>query len=694
MYKSILLLVFSGWVFLGFGQQLSISGIVTDSVSGNPLTGAHIVLEGSKFGAISDYRGHYIIYGVQAGEYVIKVTFIGFDPCMRQITLSSTPAEADFNLKPGPVLAEEAVITANRTNVSRNLVPITVSIINRQTLEEDNSSNLLPVVSKQVPGAFVTERGISGFGVADGAAGQISIRGIGGSPNTRVLVLIDGHPQFMGIFGHPLPDAYAASDAEKVEVVRGPASILYGSNAMGGVINIITREQAKDGISVQGKLGYGSFNTLKVNAGVGVRVKKMQAFVSYNKDKTDGHRKNSDFNMDNFYAKLSYDINSHFKILADAGYARYEATNPGPVNTSDTTFLNPTHFQAIERAYASTTMENKYRKTEGALKAYINWGEHDLAYDSFLSSDHNYGIMFYQAMKLFDGNTITAGLDYANYGGYAYNTSPFEPVKIIDTAVAETGGYVLVQQQVLKKLLITAGIRLHYHTLFGSEWIPQAGVSYSMNETTSAKVNISKGFRSPTIRELFMFKPANPELKPERMWNYEAGLNKRFLDMKLSAELTGFFASGDNLIETVGQFPDILNRNTGSFEHYGIEFQGKYIMMRNFDLLMNYSWLHTGKPTLAAPEHQVYLQGRYGTQGFRFQLAIQYINNLVIQTNPATGLSYLTISARVSYTVKDFVTFYLNGENLTDQRYEINYGYPMPGITVMGGIVVKKVFDI
>ncbi|MCK7460836.1 MAG: TonB-dependent receptor plug domain-containing protein [Sphingobacterium sp.] len=90
---------------------------------------------------------------------------------------------------------------------------------------------------------------MTGFGVADGAAGKISIRGIGGSPNTQVLVLIDGHPQYMGLFGHPLPDAYVASDAEKVEVVRGPASILYGTNAMGGVVNIITRQQSQDGLS-------------------------------------------------------------------------------------------------------------------------------------------------------------------------------------------------------------------------------------------------------------------------------------------------------------------------------------------------------------------------------------------------------------------------------------------------------------
>ncbi len=138
-----------------------------------------------------------------------------------------------------------------------------------------------------------------------------------------------------------MPDAYVASDAEKVEVVRGPASILYGSNAMGGVINIISRQQAQDGLSLYGKLGYGSFNTFKFNGAVGFRKNKFQAFLSYNKDKTDGHRVNSDFNMDNIYSKLSYDLNSHFRLWADVSLARYESTNPGPVNTTDTTYEIP-----------------------------------------------------------------------------------------------------------------------------------------------------------------------------------------------------------------------------------------------------------------------------------------------------------------------------------------------------------------
>ncbi|WP_372650716.1 TonB-dependent receptor plug domain-containing protein, partial [Draconibacterium sp.] len=131
------------------------------------------------------------------------------------------------------ITINEVVVTGTQVQVNRNNVPMAVSVVTRTQIEESDESALLPILNGRVPGLFVTERGVTGFGVAAGSAGQISIRGIGGSPTTGVLMLIDGHPQFMGIMGHPLPDSYVASDVERVEVIRGPASILYGSNAMG-----------------------------------------------------------------------------------------------------------------------------------------------------------------------------------------------------------------------------------------------------------------------------------------------------------------------------------------------------------------------------------------------------------------------------------------------------------------------------
>ena len=105
---------------------------------------------------------------------------------------------------------EEVVVTGSKIEVSRKLIPVSVTQISKQNIENTGEINILSALGTFAPGVFVTERNILGFGVSSGASGSISIRGISGSPNTNVLVLIDGHPQYQGIFGHPLPDAYVA----------------------------------------------------------------------------------------------------------------------------------------------------------------------------------------------------------------------------------------------------------------------------------------------------------------------------------------------------------------------------------------------------------------------------------------------------------------------------------------------------
>src|ERR1035437_1049771 len=173
---------------------------------------------------------------------------------------------------------KEIVVTGTTYEVNKNIIPMAISVVSRTQIAESNESALLPVLSGRIPGLFVTERGVTGFGVSSGSAGQISIRGIGGNPTTGVLILIDGHPQFMGIMGHPLPDSYVTSDVDRVEVIRGPGSLLYGSNAMGGVINIVTRKQSKEGFTSDFRMMYGSFNTQKYMGTAGYKHNKISVF--------------------------------------------------------------------------------------------------------------------------------------------------------------------------------------------------------------------------------------------------------------------------------------------------------------------------------------------------------------------------------------------------------------------------------
>ena len=135
---------------------------------------------------------------------------------------------------------QEVVVTGTRNAVDVRHLPMTVTIISREDLTQQHQTSILPTVMQQVPGLFVTSRSMMGYGVSTGAAGGISLRGVSGGTG-QLMVLIDGHPQYQGIYGHPLSDSYQTMMAERVEVLRGPASVLYGSNAMGGVINIVTR---------------------------------------------------------------------------------------------------------------------------------------------------------------------------------------------------------------------------------------------------------------------------------------------------------------------------------------------------------------------------------------------------------------------------------------------------------------------
>ena len=236
--------------------------------------------------------------------------------------MAETPLEVDSIIQLNSV-----VVSANRIEVNRSSVPLTISVIDRKRIESSSESALLPVLSEQVPGLFVTEKGITGFGVSTGAAGTINIRGVGGG--NKVLVLFDGQPQWAGLFGHALPDTYVASDVEKVEVIRGPGSLLYGSNAMGGVINIITRRHREQGRRTQARLMYGSYNTQKYMVNNGYNIGNFSSFVSISHDRTDGHRPNSDFWITNGFANLGYRFNDRYKVTGDISLTKYKFQNPG-----------------------------------------------------------------------------------------------------------------------------------------------------------------------------------------------------------------------------------------------------------------------------------------------------------------------------------------------------------------------------
>lgn len=610
------------------------------------------------------------------------------------LPFSSTMAENKPVQITDSVRLDEVVVTGTLSEVSKRQLPLHVEVIGRKEIDRRKEYSLLPLLSERVPGMFVTQRGVMGYGVAAGSAGAMTMRGIGGSPNTQLLVLIDGHPQYMGLMGHPLPDMYESAMAEKVEVVKGPASYLYGSNAMGGVVNIITRKPSGDKASLlRANLMYGSYNTVSANAAYQWQKERWDAYVSGTYNRTDGHRPNSEFNQWSGYAKIGYRISDHYKARLDFNATRFKASNPGTIE-------NPIldNDARVIRGMSSFSLENKYDNLSGALNVYVNFGDHKINDGYFRgasprdylfrSKDNMWGATFYQTTSLFKGNSLTAGVDFKSYGGKAYNDffGKDERVDIADKHIYEVAGYANMRQSLSDRVYLSAGIRYDHNSHTGGTWVPFGGVSYIASQHTVLKAVVSKGFRNPTIREMYMFPPQNPDLKPESLINYELSASQSLFANRLQLDLSVYWLDAKNLIQTVRTAGRPQNINTGKVKNAGVEFMANYKVTSELSLNTNYSYIHMKDPVLAAPKHQFYFGGIYDLKKWSFQTGVQYINKLYTQTAPALTDNFTLWNASVSWSPLSWMEIYTKVENILNQTYQINAGFPMPGTNAYGGI--------
>ncbi|MDR2474009.1 MAG: TonB-dependent receptor [Tannerella sp.] len=604
---------------------------------------------------------------------------------MAQSDLQTTNFAADS------VKLDEVLIIGSRVHATRDVMPTPVSIVSRQAIEQSGSSTLFPILTEQTPGLFVTSRGVLGYGVSSNAAGNVSLRGMTGGAG-RVLVLIDGHPQYASIFGHPVGDAYMSGDAERVEVFHGSASTLYGSNAMGGAINIVTRKMLHDGNRFKARLSGGSYGTAQAQVSDSYRNGGLTFFVAGGYDHTDGHRPNSQFDSYNGAAKIGYELTDAWKVTGNASFTKFKSEDPGPAN-------NPMFesMRDIMRQVASVSLENNYDFTSGAVNFYFNYGEHNIndGYASggtpreflFHSTDYMGGVNIYQSIKPFTGNTLTGGVDVKLYGGNAYR-NPETEVYADHKKLHETAGYLFVEQEVAR-FMLNAGIRLESNSLYGNEWAPMAGISFRAAKATTLKLSVTKGFRSPNMRELYMYGMGNEELKPERSLTYDFTVSSYLLDNRLSGDLSLFYIKGDN-IATLAQVNNKMQWvNSGKFVNKGVEVGLKFRASQNLLLNSNYSYLDMDTPITGAPEHKFYVGANFSKGKYSLGGGVMHISGLYLSTgNEAQKSNYTILKARAGYRIAKSIELFVNGDNLLAQKYETMLGFPMPRATFNGGITV------
>lgn len=590
---------------------------------------------------------------------------------------------------------DEVVVTGTRNETDIRHLPMTISVVDRKQLESNYQPSVLPTLTEQVPGLFTTSRGIMGYGVSTGAAGGMSLRGIGGSPTAGLLVLIDGHPQYMGLMGHPIADAYQTMMTERVEVLRGPASVLYGSNAMGGVINIVTRQMKEEGSKTDVQAAYGSYNTLQTEVTNRLKRGRFSSIVTGSYNRSDGHRPDMDFEQYGGYAKLGYDFNDRWKLWGDVNVTHFNASNPGTVAAP---YID--NDSRITRGMASAALENHYRQTSGALSFFYNWGRHKIndGYHPgeepqtahFNSKDRMMGISWYQSASLFEGNRITAGFDYQHFGGESWYKvlATGEKQPQVDKQLDELAGYVDFRQNIGSWLSLDAGLRVDHHSHTGTEWIPQGGLAFHLPRQAELKAMVSKGFRNPTIRELFMFSK-NPDLLPESLVSYELAYTQRLCDNSLTYGLNLYYINGKNIIQV--DPAQRKNVNTGHIENWGAEATVAYRFNAHWQADANYSWLHMEHPVLATPEHKLYVGANYQQGRWTAASGVQYIRGLYTSVTQGQEKqeTFVLWNLNISYRLCNFASLFVKGENLLAQRYEINAGYPMPKATFMGGVHVN-----
>jgi outer membrane receptor protein involved in Fe transport len=566
------------------------------------------------------------------------------------------------------------IITATKIQMVQQNVAASVSVLDESDLKIHPTHSVFDAVQLRVPGLYVTEWGMMGFGAAGSAAGKISMRGVGGGSNSCMLILRDGRPDFMGLMGCTIADEFSSDGVERIEVIRGPGSFLYGTNAIGGVINIIPKRIRKNGFETHLSAGYGEFGSKTLTASHGGKTGSVDYFLTANTRNTDGHRSdaNSYYRGNHYTVHIGYQINLNSVLEFNGNSADICVNDPGP----KTAPLENARYDIL-RYGGDVNWIQKSRFGDTHIKLHANFGKHSF-YDGWKSNDRTTGFMAYQNIRPWAGQTATIGFDSKRYGGDAKDASSDYGTIFI----TEYAPYVHIQQVFLKNWIASAGARLEHHSLYGTETLPKAGLVYHPFNRTGIRISASKGFRSPSIRELYFWMPANDELKPDRLWNYEAGFSQT-VGSTMTIDATVFKAEGSNLIQLQASPPKWTN--SGKYTHTGYELAWSWIPLSNLETGATWSKADLNRFAFNSPGKKLTanIHGRLGPASLMAEFLMvkdwKGLTTVNRQDVYPTMKDYTVVNLSARISVFRGLGLKCQLRNVLDEKYEAMYGYPMPG---------------
>ena len=605
----IILLAFSS---LGFSQSNKgrIEGRVM-SQRGQPLPGVNIILKGTTLGTITDVRGNFSLNRIPIGRYTIIVSIIGYEP--REISnvrvFADKTTRLTIHLKQVAIEAPALIVTASKKQQTIQDSPVSVAIMSEKEIQRRNSSNLQDIITF-VPGVYLINN-------------QLNIRGSTGysqGAGSRVLVLLDGVPFITGDSGTINWDAIPVTEVERIEVIKSAGSALYGSNALGGVLNIITRDPGRTPQTrVRTSWGFYDkpyypewrwtnrllqFNSVDVSHSRTFH--KLGVLISAGRKTSAGYKQNGDYTRWNFFGKFHYRYSpeTHAVLLTNFAYENHgqsflwrgPATNR-PYEISPDAIGDKIHSGKYIWHFTYKTMLCRNLAFISKSSLYMTrWKDYFHDNHDF-SRTNKWGQEFLFEYQPFRRHSMTFGSE----GIYRRTHSSI----FGNPYTYDWGIYAQDEMALPFRLKATVGARFDFHQVedifHESQLSPKFGLVWQPFQGTAFRTSLGKGFRAASISEIFTHTLVsgfevvpNLDLRAESARAFEIGWNQ-FLGKIAMLDVAYFRTTYQNMInpELVTYVPPAFRlANLIEARIQGVDFSGKIAPIpSHLFLQLNYTYL-------------------------------------------------------------------------------------------------------
>ncbi|MBU1121822.1 MAG: TonB-dependent receptor [Candidatus Omnitrophica bacterium] len=589
----------------------------------------------------------------------------------------------------------EIIVTATKTEQYQANVGSSSTVITAEAIEQSGKTNVLDIL-RDTAGVSIIQSG--GYG----GATEVFLRG---AKSGHTLVLIDGvevndpmKSDRSFDFAHLTTDNIA-----RIEIIRGPQSTLYGSDAMAGVINIITKK-GEGPLQWQASFEGGSHNTFKESLGFSGAGEKLDYAFSMAHFDSDGISKAVDgaekdgYDNITFSNRLGYDITETANLDFSLRFtnAKYDYDDGAYQDDPNKTgwwrhFMSKTEFKQAINTIWNHKLSLSYSKTRRELK-----NEADVIDPT--DDTHNWfrgnltKIEWQNNIYPTNWMTSTCGFEYEEERGYGDGRVASKPSRFDRKAITTKGYYIQNQFNLLDNLSIIGGLRGDYHELFGSETTYKISTSYIVSKTsTRLKANWGTGFKSPSIYQLYSSNYGNINLAPEENMSFDFGLGQYFYNDKISVDLNYFYSDFKNMIEWNTRYKNIDNAQIK-----GVEMESSFKISPQLSLSGNYTYTQTKDNESAMkirrrPKNQMSLGLNWTfLEKGNINLTTSYIGHSWDDTaNTVKIKPYAKIDLYTSYNLTDTFQIFGKIDNLFNKTYQQVRGYANSGISFYAGGKIK-----